>query len=132
MTQRVFAIVLAILVMTAPTGLFAEEQEETKSSAESYRIGQLDAEEDHGTGGWIALGVIGGGLFSWLGTGVSYLIASGSSPSPEYVPEDVKARSYSSGYSKKAKQKNMQAVAIPGVIMSTIWTVVAISAASSY
>ena len=51
MTQRVFTIVLAILVVTAPAGLVAEEQEETKSSAESYRIGQLDAEEEHGTGG---------------------------------------------------------------------------------
>ena len=62
---------------------------------------------------------------------MSYLIAAGSSPSPEFVPEDVKARSYVSGYSKEAKQKNMSAVAIPGVIMSTIWTVAAISMASN-
>jgi hypothetical protein len=130
--KRVTVIVVVIAMVLAPAGVFAEEEkEEEKSSSESYRIGRLDAEQEHGTGGWIALGVVSGGLFSWLGTGVSYLIASGSSPSPDIVPEDVEARSYVSGYSKEAKQKNMSAVAIPGVIMSTIWTVAAFAMASN-
>jgi hypothetical protein len=130
--KRVMIMVLVITLVCGPAGLFAEEgMEEEKSSSESYRIGRLDAEQEHGTGGWVALGIVGGGLFSWLGTGVSYLIAAGSNPSPDYVPDEVEARSYVSGYSKKAKQKNMSAVAIPGIIMSTIWTVAAISMASN-
>jgi len=131
---------MALLLVSAPLTLTAQEGQAdagneaegtSLSSSESYNTGIMKAKQEHGTGGWIAAGLISGGLFSWLGTGVSVLIATGSSPSPDYIPEDVKDSSYMMGYQKEAKKKNIRSVAIPGVIMSTIWTALVISASSA-
>ena len=64
------------------------------------------------------------------GTGITVLIAHGSSPSPRYVPEDVEPMSYRSGYREEARRRNRRSAAIPGVIMSTLWTIVVLSAAA--
>jgi len=140
MRKRVIAVIVALSVMTSPLALVADEQEEDYigekqkneiSSSESYHQGMVQAKQEHGTGGWIAAGLISGGLFSWLGTGVTVLIATGSSPSPDYIPEDTKDSSFIMGYQKEAKKKNVRSAAIPGVIMSSIWTALVIAAASS-
>ena len=140
MRKRVIAVIVALTVLASPLALVADEQEgdfigerqETDlSSSESYGEGMVQANQEHGTDGWIAAGLISGGLFSWLGTGVSVLIASGSSPSPDYIPEDTKDSSFIMGYQKEAKKKNVRSTAIPGVIMSSIWTALVIAAASS-
>lgn len=139
MEKRLIALTVALMLVLAPVSVMAEEgrndaEKETESpslsSSESYNTGIMQAKQEHGTGGWIAAGLISGGLFSWLGTGVSVLIATGSSPSPDYIPEDVKDNSYIMGYEKEAKKMNIRSAAIPGVIMSTIWTVLVISASS--
>ena len=140
MGKHVITVTVAIMLVLAPLSVLADEgQSDVKkesgsvslSSSESYTTGMMKAKQEHGTGGWIAAGLIGGGLFSWLGTGVTVLIATGSSPSPDYIPEDVKDGSYIMGYQKEAKKKNVRSAAIPGVIMSTIWTVLVISAANA-
>ena len=104
--------------------------DETRSNADSYNQGVMAAEDQHSAVGWGFGGFFAGGLFSWLGTGVTVLIANGSSPSPRYMPEDVDQVSYRNGYRDEAKRKNRRAAAIPGVIMSTLWTILVISAAS--
>ncbi len=65
-----------------------------------------------------------------LRPGVTVLIANGSRPTPRYVPEEVDAMNYRNGYSDEARRKNMRSAAIPGVIMSTLWTLLVLSAAS--
>jgi hypothetical protein len=60
---------------------------------------------------------------------VTVLIASGSRPTPQYVPEDVDTYSYRSGYTDEARRKNLRSAAVPGVIMSTLWTILVLSAA---
>lgn len=129
MKQRLIALIL-ILVLAAPGALFAQaaEQEE-RSAAASFNQGVFDAEDDHSALGWGVGGFFAGGLFSWLGTGVVVLIANGSNPSPDYMPEDVEPISYRRGYRDEARRKNRRAAAIPGVIMSTLWTIAVLSAA---
>ncbi|MDA3948181.1 MAG: hypothetical protein PF508_03055 [Spirochaeta sp.] len=104
--------------------------EDTRSSADSYNQGVMAAEDSHSAVGWGFGGFFAGGLFSWLGTGVTVLIANGSSPTPRYIPDDVNEMSYRNGYRDEAQRKNRRAAAIPGVIMSTLWTILVISAAS--
>jgi len=48
---------------------------------------------------------------------------------PRYLPEDVDAYAYRSGYTDEARRKNLRSAAIPGVIASTIWTILVLSAA---
>jgi hypothetical protein len=101
----------------------------TRSNSQSYNEGVMAAEDQHSTFGWGVGGFFAGGLFSWLGTGVAVLIANGSRPTPRYIPEDVEAMNYRNGYGDEARRKNLRSTAIPGVIMSTIWTVLVINAA---
>lgn len=65
----------------------------------------------------------------WLGTGVTVLIANGSRPTPSYMPEDVDPMSYRRGYREEARRRNRRSAAIPGIIMSTLWTIAVINAA---
>lgn len=133
MKRKVISLLVIITMLFLPVFAFSADNDETekKSESESYLLGRQDAKDNHGTGGWIAAGAISGGLFSWLGTGITVAIAAGSNGSPDYIPEDVKTRSYLSGYSKESKKKNIRAVAIPGVIMSLIWTGLVLTAANS-
>ena len=125
--KRTIALVL-IVALLLPAALFA--QDGGVSRAESYNRGVMAAEDEHSSIGWGVGGFIGGGLFSWLGTGVTVLIAHGSSPSPRYVPEDVDTMSYRSGYREEARRRNRRSAAIPGVIMSTLWTILVLNAAA--
>ncbi|MDA3951951.1 MAG: hypothetical protein PF508_22270 [Spirochaeta sp.] len=102
----------------------------TRNNADSYNQGVMAAEDQHSAVGWGFGGFFAGGILSWLGTGVTVLIANGSSASPRYMPEDVDAVSYRNGYRDEAQRKNRRAAAIPGVIMSTLWTILVLSAAS--
>ncbi|MEX2442621.1 MAG: hypothetical protein WD492_03375 [Alkalispirochaeta sp.] len=135
--NRTIALVL-IVVLLAPAGIFAQaadsagdgQQDTTqRSNSQSYNQGVMDAEDNHSAIGWGVGGFVAGGLFSWLGTGVTVLIANGSRPTPQYVPDDVEPVSYRSGYRDEASRKNRRSAAIPGVIMSTLWTVLVLSAA---
>jgi len=101
-----------------------------RSNSQSYNQGVMAAEDQHSAFGWGVGGFFAGGLFSWLGTGVAVLIANGSRPTPRYIPEDVEAMNYRNGYGDEARRKNLRSTAIPGVIMSTIWTVLVINAAA--
>jgi hypothetical protein len=143
MKKRVVTALIIISLLIAPLAAAAEEgpgdsgstaaapDSTSLSSSESYNTGLMRAKLEHSSGGWVAAGLISGGLFSWLGTGITVLIASGSDPSPNYIPEEVKDSSYIMGYKKEAKRKNVRSAAIPGVIMSSLWTVLVISAASA-
>jgi opacity protein-like surface antigen len=128
--KRLIATVL-IIALLAPAALVAQEsgRDETRSNADSYNYGVMAAEDQHTAIGWGVGGFVAGGLFSWLGTGVTVLIASGSRPTPQYVPEDVDTYSYRSGYTDEARRKNLRSAAVPGVIMSTLWTILVLSAA---
>ncbi len=148
--KRTIAFIL-IVVLLAPAGALAQatgtgadangnqpvlQQKPTllqdsaqRSNSQSYNQGVMDAEDNHNAIGWGVGGFVAGGLFSWLGTGVTVLIANGSRPTPQYMPEDVEPVSYRSGYRDEASRKNRRSAAIPGVIMSTLWTVLVISAA---
>lgn len=127
--KRIIAIAL-IFTLIAPAVLIAQEDESEKSPSESYMSGRVRAENDHGAGGWVAGGIIGGGLFSLLGAGVVTAIAAGSSPDPDYIPEGEEPASYMSGFRKAARQKNIRAAAISGGVMSLLWIVVVASAAN--
>lgn len=128
--KRLIASVL-IISLLAPAVLVAQESRggETRSNADSYNHGVMAAEDQHSAVGWGVGGFVAGGIFSWLGTGVTVLIATGSRPTPRYVPDDVDAYSFRSGYSDEARRKNLRSAAIPGVIMSTLWTILVLSAA---
>lgn len=123
--KRMIAI-LVIVALSTPVTLFA--QSESASTQESYNRGVLAADLEHSAAGWGVGGFLAGGLFSWLGTGVIVLIANGSNPSPRFVPETYEPMSYRSGYRDEGRRKNRRAAAIPGVIMSVLWTVVVLSA----
>jgi hypothetical protein len=151
--KRLIATVLIITIL-APAALFAQPlpapppstltpaagglrpgvlvplAEGTRSNADSYNQGVMAAEDQHSAVGWGFGGFFAGALFSWLGTGVTVLIANGSRATPRYVPEDVDAMNYRNGYNDEARRKNIRSAAIPGVIMSTLWTILVISAAS--
>ena len=129
--RKALAMVLMVSLL-APGFLVAQEkeQDETKSASESYLEGQFAADNEHSAGGWVAGGIISGGLFSLLGAGVVTAIAAGSSPTPDYIPEDVQTAGYMSGFKKAARQKNVRAAAISGGIMSLVWIVVVASAAN--
>mgnify|MGYP006270255345 CR=1 FL=1 len=123
-----------IITLLAPSIVLAQSADsgttgEARSNADSYNQGVMDAEDRHTAAGWGVGGFVAGGLFSWLGTGVTVLIANGSRPSPQYVPEDVEPMSYRTGYREEAVRKNRRSAAIPGIVMSTLWTVLVISAA---
>ena len=126
--KKAIAMVLMVSLL-APGFLVAQEQEE-KSASESYMEGQYAADNEHSAGGWVAGGIIGGGLFSLLGAGVVTAIAAGYNPSPDYIPEDVETRGYMSGFKKAARGTNIRAAAISGGIMSLIWIVAVASAAN--
>jgi hypothetical protein len=128
--KRLIATVL-IIALLAPAALVAQEsgRDETRSNADSYNLGLMAAEDQHTAIGWGVGGFVAGGLFSWLGAGVTVLIATGSRPTPRYLPEDVDAYAYRSGYTDEARRKNLRSAAIPGVIASTIWTILVLSAA---
>lgn len=133
MKQTIATVLILALLIPAP--LFAQatdsaQDEERRSSAESFNQGIMDAENRHSAVGWGIGGFFAGGLFSWLGTGAAVLIANGSRPNPRYVPEDVEPMSYRMGYREEAVRKNRRSAAIPGVIMSTLWTVLVLSAAA--
>ena len=100
------------------------------SNSESYNMGVLAAEEEHSAVGWGFGGFFAGGFFSWLGTGVTVLIAGGSHSSPQFLPDNVEPMSYRAGYRHGARRKNIRAAAIPGVVMSTLWTILVIGATS--
>jgi hypothetical protein len=125
--KRIIALAL-IISMSLPVALFA--QDGGVSRADSYNRGVMAAEDEHTTLGWGVGGFVSGGLFSWLGTGITVLIAHGSSPSPRYVPEDVEPMSYRSGYREEARRRNRRSAAIPGVVMSTLWTILVLNAAT--
>ncbi len=118
--------VLIIVALITPVTAFA--QSETASAQESYNRGVLAADLEHSAVGWGVGGFLAGGIFSWLGTGAVVLIASGSNPSPRFVPEPYESTSYRVGYRDEGRRKNRRAAAIPGVIMSVLWTVVVLSA----
>jgi hypothetical protein len=128
--KRIVACLL-IAALAVPITLVADDTADTKSNAESYNEGIIAAEREHTTLGWGVGSFFAGGIFSWLGTGVTVLIASGSRPTPSYIPEDVEPMSYRSGYTEEARRRNLRSSAIPGVIMSTIWTVLVLSAMSA-
>lgn len=128
-TTVVCLVVIAALVC-APLTVYSEGTDHLNST-ESFNAGSLDAETQHSSTGWMIGGLLGGGLFSWLGTGITVLIASGSSPAPSFVPENAEPASYLSGYQKNARKQNVRSAAISGVIMSTVWTVLVLSAASA-
>lgn len=115
---RTIAIVL-VVAMIAPMTAFGQ----MASPAASYNQGVLDAETQHSSFGWGFAGFLSGTLFSWLGTGVTVVVAAVSSPSPRFVPDDADHGSYREGYRDEAKRRNVRSAAIPGVIMSTLWTV---------
>lgn len=133
--KRFVAIVLIIAIIF-PVTLIATEAEagtvqsvpEVKSSSESLLQGRFDARTYHSTGGWVAGGIIGGGLFSLLGTGVVTLFAMSSSPQPHTVPDDVQIGGYTMGYTDEARKRNTRSAGIAGLLMSTIWIVYAITA----
>ncbi|MFP4409735.1 MAG: hypothetical protein ACLFPW_14530 [Spirochaetaceae bacterium] len=129
--KRAIALLLIVTLVT-PALLLAQEgsEEEEKNSSDSYLEGQFAADNEHSAGGWVAGGIIGGGLFSLLGAGVVTALAAGSSPTPDYIPEDVQTAGYMSGFRKAARQKNVRAAAISGGIMSLLWIVAVASAAN--
>lgn len=127
--RRIIALTL-IVTLVAPGLLVAQEEDSQKSPSESYMSGRVRAENEHSAGGWVAGGIIGGGLFSLLGAGVVTAIAAGSSPDPDYIPEGEEPASYMSGFRKAARQKNVRAAAISGGVMSLLWIVVVASAAN--
>ena len=122
--KRTIALVL-IVTMMLPMALLGQEQ--SASPAQSYNRGIMAAEEEHSAIGWGVGGFVTGTAFSWLGTGVTVLLANGSSPTPRYIPEDVEPISYRSGYREEARRRNRRSAAIPGVIMSTLWTILVLS-----
>jgi len=146
--KRLIAAVLIITIL-APAALFAQPvpapataadglrpgvlvplAEGERSNADSYNEGVMAAEDQHSAVGWGFGGFFAGALFSWLGTGVTVLIANGSRPTPRYVPEEVDAMNYRNGYSDEGRRRNVRSAAIPGVIMSTLWTVLVLSVAA--
>jgi hypothetical protein len=138
MANRVTAI-LVIALLLSPGLLSAAEQQEAEpkpqsqqtelSNSKSFQEGRLAAKREHNAAGWVIGGVVGGGLFSLLGAGAVTGIAAASSPSPDYVPENVDTGSYMTGYEKEARGKNVRGAAISGGIMTALWIVVAVSAA---
>lgn len=117
-----------IFSLLGPSLLIAAEQETSVSRDTEQRTigasvvqGKMDARVFHKTGGWVAGGIIGGGLFSLLGTGVVTLIAMSSSPYPNFVPEDVEQNSYVMAYNDEARSRNVRAAGISGLVMSAIW-----------
>jgi len=129
--KRTIAAML-IVTLVAPGLLLAQTNGgEEMSAAESYNLGVMTADDQHNAAGWGVGGFLAGGLFSWLGTGVTVLIASGSKPTPDYMPDDdVDAMSFRAGYQEEARKRNVRSAAIPGVIMSTLWTILVLNAAS--
>jgi hypothetical protein len=140
MLQRIVALTM-VLVFLSSTALVAAEQEgagaaagqgqeQELSSSESYQEGRMAARREHSAGGWVVGGLVGGGLFSLLGTGVVTGIAAVSNPDPDYIPDDAQMGSYLSGYEKEARAKNVRAAAISGGAMSALWIILVLSAAA--
>ncbi|MFP4152647.1 MAG: hypothetical protein ACLFSV_07350 [Alkalispirochaeta sp.] len=146
--KRSIAAVLIITILT-PAALFAQPlpagpaasdglrpgvlvplAEGELSNTDSYNEGVMAAEDQHTALGWGFGGFFAGTFLSWLGTGVTVLIANGSRPTPRYIPEEVDAMNYRNGYADEARRRNVRSAAIPGVIMSTLWTVLVLSAAA--
>jgi|GEM_PF-2774388 len=147
--KTLIATVLIITIL-APAALFAQPvpvpvpsssvnrnalvpyADGSQSSGDSYNEGVMDAEDQHSAFGWGVGGFFAGGLFSWLGTGIVVLVASGSRPTPRYVPDAMDTMSYRNGYTDEARRQNVRSAAIPGVIMSALWTFLVVSASSQY
>jgi hypothetical protein len=126
--------VILVLMLLAPAVYSTEIRldthattESVKSSGESLSEGRMAADNEHSSAGWIAGGLVSGGLFSVLGTGVITLIAAGSNPSPAYIPDDVETGAYLTGYRQEARRKNTWAAGISGSIMSAVWIMVVLS-----
>lgn len=98
------------------------------SQSESYEKGRSDAELQHTTAGWAVGGVISGAVFSLIGTGIIALIALASNPTPPFIPEDVDPSAYTRGYREVARKKNVRAAGIGGLILSSVWVLIALSA----
>lgn len=136
--QRIIAIVL-IATLCAPVVLLGQNAPNVvptatqlrTGAADSYNRGVMDAEDNHSSLGWGVGGFLAGGLFSWLGTGIVVLVANGSTPSPRYMPDEVEPTSYRRGFRDEAVRRNRRSAAIPGIIMSTIWTIAVLNAANA-
>ncbi|TVR94629.1 MAG: hypothetical protein EA428_00210 [Spirochaetaceae bacterium] len=134
-------LILVLLMSTVVLPSFASspgsgaDSPQTRSAqltaSESYNQGVNTAAYQHSSTGWGIGGFTGGLLFSWLGTGGAVLLAATSTPTPGYTPEEVEPMSYRRGYQDEARRKNIRSAAIPGVVMSTLWTLLVIAAASS-
>lgn len=128
----IVSLVVGPALASTPGGeLLSTERRAERSAAESYNLGANTAAYQHSATGWGVGGFAGGFLFSWLGTGGVVLLAASSTPTPGFTPEDVEPMSYRRGYQDEARRKNIRSAAIPGIVMSTLWTLLVIAAASS-
>jgi hypothetical protein len=127
--KRLIATVLNVALL-APAAVVAQERgdTETRSNADSYNLGLVAAEDQH-TAIAGASGALSPAVSSRGSVGGHRPLATGSRPTPRYLPEDVDAYAYRSGYTDEARRKNLRSAAIPGVIASTIWTILVLSAA---
>ena len=90
---------------------------------ESFNSGYSYGLQHHSSGGWGVGGFASGFLLGIIGAGLHYAIASGSSPDPHFIPENVEPLAYRTGYEKAGKKKNKKS-SITGGLLGTATVVV--------
>ena len=132
--SRMIRVTAILCLLTFPAlCLGAEEAEEAKEAktedcVESEARGRAAASEQHGSGGWLAGGVLSGVLLGLIGTGIITAIAAGSKPNPAMIPDSENQTCYASGYRAKGKSKNKWAAFGGGLAGTAIFLVIYIAA----
>ncbi|MCD4828458.1 MAG: hypothetical protein K8R90_03390 [Candidatus Cloacimonetes bacterium] len=93
----------------------------------SYQLGRA-AGEQHSSSGWFIGGVASGFLLGLIGTAIIAVAASGTVPA--YIPDEVDAMGYRTGYIDRSKSKNRGA-AIGGGLLGTAIIVIIFVASGS-
>lgn len=137
MFKKFIAIILIIGLISTTIPIFVL-CEEKLDCAESMVKGEMDAKIQHKAGGWFAGGIAGGTLLGLIGGGIVVAIAAVSDPKPTNIPnkEIIDENCYISGYSKKAKNKNVVNAIGGGLVGTAIAVTIAViimsSSSSSY
>ena len=123
--KRFIALLIVIIMISLilPVVGFSEE---TMDCAESALKGKSDASTLHKAGRWFAGGLVGGTLLFPIGGGLVIAIAAGSAPRPRTIPDEgtINENCYLSGYTKKARSKNVLGAMGGGLLGTAIIVII--------
>ena len=104
------------------SAIFESTRSGVQDSCESARsMGENDADDRHGTAGWMLGGVGCGVGLGLIGTGIIAVGSALSNPRPDSIPSNVDEDCYRDGYRSKSKSKNMITALLGGAIGTGVW-----------